>query len=151
MLISVYLHRPIVEVLRCYGDLSEVINKVLEHGSKGDIEIMDKPHCPSREGAGRYDVNITNEYYLDLFNMYTPFSPKISLRRLIYWFVENEVYNELGWKQVKSYENSELKMLISKLNNALNELEKSKRYANGNTLININDVCNKIKNIKETL
>ena len=55
---SIYLHREIVDTLRCFGELDEVINKILEEASVGKFDVMDKPPCPDRSGAGRYDVDI---------------------------------------------------------------------------------------------
>ena len=145
---SIYLHSCIVNVLKCYGDLDEVINKILYEGAKGTIEIMDKPPCPDRDGASRYDVDITDENYLQLLSYYSPYSSKISIRRLIYWFVENEMYNELGWTQSKSYESRELKLFNNKLSNATSELQKSKRY-NVRFSKEIDNICEQISLIME--
>jgi hypothetical protein len=74
-----------------------VINAVLDESDNGMFDVFDKPNCDSRDGASRYSVEITNENYLTLMQTYPANSSKISLRRLLYWFVENEIYNECGW------------------------------------------------------
>lgn len=103
MRVSVYLHDEIKSILCCYGNLDDVINRVLDAGSTGEFDIMNKPQIPAREGAGRYDVDIVNEEYLELLNAYPRNSVKISLRRLLYWFVENEMYEILGWEPINEY------------------------------------------------
>lgn len=103
MKMSVYLHDEIRAILCCYGTLDEVINRILDAGSAGEFDVMNKPQIPVREGASRYEVDIVNEEYLELFRVYPQNSTKISLRRLLYWFVENEMYEMLGWEPVKNY------------------------------------------------
>lgn len=103
MKVSVYLHEEIRAVLCCYGTLDEAINKVLDAGSQGEFDLMNKPQIPVRDGARRFDVDIKNEEYLELLRLYPHNSTKVSLRRLLYWFVENEMYEMLGWEQVCDY------------------------------------------------
>lgn len=148
---SIYLHRPIVDVLSCYGDLEETINKILQESAKGNFDCMDKPPCPGREGASRYDIDITEPNYLELLSIYSPFSPKISIRRLIYWFVENEIYIELGWVQTKEFRDRKEELFFNKLKNSLSELEKSKRYAPKKVESMIDSICNSIIELKEYL
>ena len=107
MLMSVYLHDEIASVLKCYGNLSDVVNKVLDAASAGAFDFEDKPEAPNRSGARRYDIDITNEDYIELHRMYRN-SPKISLRRLLYWFVENEMYEILEWQVVNPYDSAVL-------------------------------------------
>lgn len=102
MIMSVYLHDEIASVLRCYGSLDDVINKVLDAASDGEFDFEDKPEAPARDGARRYDVDVKNDEYIELHRMFRN-SPKISLRRLLYWFVENEMYEVLGWEVVAEY------------------------------------------------
>lgn len=97
MKFSVYLHSHIVDTLRMYGKLSDVVNAMLDEADNGMFDVTDKPNCSSRDGASRYDIDVTNENYIMLANSYPVNSSKVSLRRLIYWFVENEIYDECGW------------------------------------------------------
>ena len=121
---SVYLHKPIAEVLMCYGDLSEVVNKILEASEQGLFDVVDLPRCPARDGASRYTVNITNEYYLNLLETFPINSPRISIRRILYWFVEQEIYDELGWEVTKEYHNKEKEKLLKKLSNIISTFDK---------------------------
>jgi hypothetical protein len=97
MRLSVYLHSYIVDKLRMYGKLDDVVNAILDEADNGMFDILDKPNCESREGASRYNIEVTNETYLSLAETFPLGSSRISLRRLIYWFVENEMYDECGW------------------------------------------------------
>ena len=97
MKLSQYLHNDIVDVLKTFGDLNDVVNKILDAADEGYIEVEDKPPCRDRDGCDRYNIDIHNENYLELLRIHGVKSKQISLRRLLYWFVENEIYEELGW------------------------------------------------------
>ena len=115
MLFSIYLHSPIAEILMCYGDLSEVVNKILDAGEEGAFDIIDCPKCLSREGASRYDIDVANEYYISLLETFPINSTRISLRRLLYWFVENEMYDVLEWEPTFKYRNKQKEKILKKL------------------------------------
>ena len=152
MIQSIYLHRPIAETLSCFGNLSDVINRILQEGARGKFDIMDKPPAPDRQGASRYDVDITEPTYLDLVSMYTPFSTHISIRRLIYWFVENEIYNELDWHQVKGYVSKRTTVLTNKINKAYDELQRAISYSDNSSITaQLKQICKDIENVKRYL
>lgn len=139
MIVNLYLHKPIVETLRCYGNLEEVVNRILDAGTAGLIDIMDKPACPPRDGASRYVIDITNADYIDLSINYPPNSCKLSLRRLVYWFVENEIYNELGWTMVNDYVSINDRICNNHITAAIQHMEKSLHY-----MTSLNDEANEI-------
>lgn len=122
MKFSIYLHREIKETLQAFGDLSTVVNKILELGENGAFDLTDKPSSPDRGDAGRVTIDVTNEYYLSLLDNYTPNSPRISLRRLLYWFVENEIYEELGWEYNEF--SKEKYICLNSINDTLKHLQK---------------------------
>ena len=103
MLLSVYLHDEIHSVLNCFGELNDVVDKILVAAAEGQIELMCKPPAPDRSGARRFDIEVTNEDYLTLLRQVGTKSPRVSLRRLLYWFVEEEVYEMLGWEMTNDY------------------------------------------------
>ena len=45
MIVSIYLHKYVVDTLQLFGNLDETINKILQAGADGDIEILDRPPC----------------------------------------------------------------------------------------------------------
>ncbi len=103
MIMSIYLSDDVANVLRCYGTLNDVVNKILVAGAEGAIDIMQKPKITERKGGHYYQIRIGEPNYLSLIDIYGASSSKISLRRLLYWFVENEVYQELSWEPCENY------------------------------------------------
>jgi hypothetical protein len=103
MIVSIYLHKEIANTLKTFGTLEEVVNRILIAGAEGNYDITNKPNCVAREGARRYEINITEPEYLELLKTFPINSSRISLRRLLYWFVENEMYNDLNWAPVNNY------------------------------------------------
>ena len=108
MQMSIYLSNDVATMLHCYGTLNDVINKILIAGAEGAIDIMDKPKVPDKKGGHCYRVEIKEPNYLELIATFGTKSSRISLRRLLYWFVENEVYMELGWEPTEIYVDDEI-------------------------------------------
>lgn len=130
MIVSIYLHKYIVDTLKLFGNLEETINKILQAGADGDIEILDRPPCTNRDGASRYEIDITQQDYLELLECYPTNSPKVSIRRIIYWFVDFAIYEQLGWKTNNKYINKELEQLfkhIGKARSSIARVAMSKR------------------------
>lgn len=115
---SIYLHRYIYDILRQFGEINDVVNRLLDAGSTGELDIYSKPPCPKpgRE-CSRYEIDITNTDYLKMKSIMGANSNFISLRRLLYWFVEHEIYVDLGWRTVK-YVNKNTLAAINKLKKA---------------------------------
>lgn len=147
MIISIYLHKEIANTLKTFGDLEEVINKILICGAEGSFDITDKPNCVSREGARRYEINITEPEYLELLKTFPINSSRISLRRLLYWFVENEVYVDLNWTPVNNYINEgklALNKIIKNAETQLLKLDKRLQY-------DLKNECQEIINLLKSL
>lgn len=96
MVINLFLDENTAQIAQYYGDLSDVVNKILHHGALGEIPIMDLPTVPSSP-TKQYKVNVTDEDYIKLCELYGTKSSRISLRRIVYWFFETEKYIELEW------------------------------------------------------
>lgn len=103
MTLSVYLSNDVRDVLQCYGKIDDVVNKILVAGSQGMIDIMEKPAAPEKKGGTYHQINIREPDYISLLETYGVKSSRISLRRLLYWFVENEIYYELGWEPSENF------------------------------------------------
>ena len=67
---------------------------------------------------------MTSQFYLTLAATFPTNSPRISLRRILYWFVEQEMYDELGWDATKQYESKEKVKILKKLNEVKLRFEK---------------------------
>lgn len=117
MKFSIYLSNNVIDVLECYGPINDVVNKILECGAEGLFDIMDKPTPPPKENGKQVIVDVTEPNYLALVDMYSVKSSRISLRRLLYWFVDNEVYVELGWEGVQKYKDSNAEKALTLLSN----------------------------------
>ena len=149
MKFSIYLHKPIADTLKCYGDLSEITNKILSLGEQGLIILTDKPNVPDRQGATRYDIEVTNESYLSLVKSYPINSCRVSLRRLLYWFVENELYNEFGWKIVNSYVDTDKLKQVKKVDKCLELIERLHNTCPYEDLCN--EIVEKLNTLKEVI
>ena len=153
MIFSVYLHAPIAETLKCYGDLSEVTNKILSCAEQGIFDVVDMPHAPDRSGASRYDIDVTSEFYISLVESFPPNSPRISLRRLLYWFVEQEMYDVLEWVPTFPYISKEKNKILKKIGGIESDLhklllklnEEEKQYCR-NTILQLNELKEVIEN-----
>lgn len=123
---SLYLHEEILATLKCFGELNDVINRLFEETIDNGMlyeSMMEK--APSREGARRIDVWIKKDIVSQLAH--------VRVRTSVYWFIENEIYSELGWEMRNEYR-LQLKDKIEKqFNRAIAELKKL------NDLVNLYD------------
>lgn len=149
MLISVYLHKNIVDTLRCYGELSEVVNRILDASEEGIFDLTDMPKCRSREGALRFEVNVTNETYLCLLNNYPVNSPRISLRRILYWFVEEEMYDILQWEAVNEYQDRDKERILKRIGGIESSVQRLSKCVNGKERTYLSTVLNTLMELKE--
>lgn len=144
MLVSVYLSEEVYNVLTMFGELGEVVNKIVDAGMSGKFDIMDKPNYGSRQGNNRFAINIKNEDYINLSRQFAVNSSRISLRRLLQWFVYDEIYNELGWEPIKVYSSKTKEKFNKCVLKIESDLIKLQRYST-------NYQCNKIKEIIKLL
>lgn len=151
MIFSIYLHKHIAEPLMCYGDLSDVVNKILEASEQGIFDLIDMPKCESRDGATRYNINITNNTYLELVATFPPNSPRLSLRRILYWFVEQEMYDVLKWEPVNDYVSKDKERILKKIGGIESDLVKLGRLLTSDERLHIADIYVKLKNLKEVV
>lgn len=122
MKMSVQLHRDYYNFICHFGTLNEVVNKILEAAERGEIEIYDnKDTAPPATDASRYNVEITNKAYIQMVGLLGSRSPTISLRRILYWFVDNEIYTVLGmeYKQLLPTQTRTLKNMIIHVDTAI--------------------------------
>lgn len=114
MVVNVYLDNDIVNMIEYYGSIDDVVNRILDHGTYGDIELIDLPAVEMPKINGKqYKVNVTNQTYIELCELYTTKSSRISLRRIIYWFMYNEKYIEFNWQSENKFINKSHEKIIS--------------------------------------
>lgn len=139
--VHVNLDQTTHDILLAFGkNLSEVVNKILDEYSEGNIDIVNKPMAPSLDGTRRYTVTIQNEEYEEMYLRYGPTSPFISLRRLLYWFVDEEIYEDLHWK-IMTKVSDEYKKGVNDFKTAL-----TKYYGQVFTEIDAQSIANKLLN-----
>lgn len=131
--ISIYLHQDIINTLKCFGDITNVINNVIRSSLELDSLYEDKlPAAPNRTSAKRIDVYIEEELLEALSN--------VRIRPLLYWFVENEIYNELNWEMLHEYGESDKLKLTHQFDKTINELSKLNKLCNNRLKQVVDDV-----------
>lgn len=123
MLVKLYLDEQTAIVLRMFGTINDVVNRIIDEGMAGKFDMFDKPVAPPRDDCSRYEVHINNEDYIQMMANYPEKSSKVSLRRLVTWFIDNAVYEELGW--TISCDKRKRDNLVKKLDDVMNTLQKS--------------------------
>lgn len=99
MTVNVYLEPYIVDTLTMFGEFDEVVERVVTAYCQGDFEpatVARVNHCK------HYIVDINSEDYELLVQAYGATSPRASLRRILHGFVDNEMYDALGWTPVST-------------------------------------------------
>lgn len=101
--VNVTISEDYYKILRLFGTMDEVVQKALILAEQGDIDLE---NCPYVQQFGRLKhvvVNVNNPYYESLRALHGATSPKTSINRLLYYIVDNELYEAYGWKQVNKY------------------------------------------------
>lgn len=131
---SVYLHQDVIDVLECFGKISDVLTKMMKTLVQTDLlsgETLGT--APSREDARRIEFFVDDDTVIQLTGL--PF------RQIIYWFVENEVYEQLGWKPIREYREREKTRIINGFDRVLSELSKLNFLVNNS----LQDVINTLE------
>ena len=115
---SIYLHQEILDTLECFGsNLNDTINKLFEDCINTGVLYNDNiPPAPDREGARRIEVFLNYNIVCQLGS--------VRVRPVIYWFIENEVYSELGWEMRGDYGVTQKLKLKKQFDKAISELRK---------------------------
>ncbi len=106
MVVKVRINKETYDILKAFGDISDVTNRILEEAAQGKFDIMDLPPVLD-DNSSRYNINIVEPEYLKLYSMYGPKSVRISLKRILQTFVDLDMYERLGWN-VPKYNAKEL-------------------------------------------
>jgi hypothetical protein len=100
--IDVRLHEDYYNVLTQFGTLNQVVDKAINAIEAGSIDLDCIPACPPLTGTHKYIVTVDNLFYDDLVQIYGSHSNRISMRRILYYIVDSELYNTLRWEPVQS-------------------------------------------------
>ena len=126
MKISSYLRPDVVETLDMFGNIHEVTDRILKAGEEGQFSLEDIPASEFTKNRVRLNIEITNEYYLSLLETYGVRNPRISISRILTWFVDNEVYNDLEWEIVNDYLSRKDKLVNNTIDKVISDLTKLK-------------------------
>ena len=89
--VNVQLPVEYYNILSMFGTMDEVTAKALELCENGEILLETLPPVYADETSKTFQVVINNNYYENLREIYGPTSPKVSIRKLLCYIVENEV------------------------------------------------------------
>ena len=121
--ISVYLHQDVIDILRCFGELNDVINNLIKDSLLIDELYEETLRSPKRSpSCKRVEFTINEDLYDELAG--------IRVRPLIYWFVENEMYDQLGGKMVKQYGEHKSEKINKQFDKVLYEFDKLNKLCN---------------------
>lgn len=114
MKLNIYLHRNIIDLMKRFGDdLGEVADRIIEDMQRNGDEYIDLPDGPPREGAVRTVIDVTNREFLEMMEILGKNSGRVSIRKVIYWFFDNEKYAEYGWKYNYIGKDKKLKLMCA--------------------------------------
>lgn len=97
MKIHVTLPQITYNILCRFGDINEVVNKICDLIVTDQMEYNDLPPLQGREGHKQFDVIVTNEQFIELYNSMNDAGKPIRMRRVLQYFVDMELYVEFGW------------------------------------------------------
>lgn len=142
MIFHIYLHNYVTDTLEMFGDLNNVINDIVDEAVKGTIPMESLPPAPTRshDNCRQYMIDVTNTEYLQLVSDKGYKNKTVSLRRILYYFVDNELYNELGWSQKHDYEQQEVtkyQLAFAKAVTAVSKLYKLCNNTQKQTLLKV--------------
>lgn len=104
MVYNVYLHKYVADILSQFGEINAVVNRIVDSAMAGDFSIDDLPTAPPRTPGdmSQFKFDIGNVEYNELLQVRGSKSMSYSLRRIIYHFVDNEIYSELEWEPAQT-------------------------------------------------
>lgn len=120
--IDVRLHEDYYNVLTQFGTLDQVVDKAINAIEAGSIDLDVIPSCPPLTGTHKYIVTVDNLFYDDLVQIYGSHSNHISMRRILYYIVDSELYNSLRWEPVRNISPTDRRS--KRIDNLLYELAK---------------------------
>lgn len=151
MEVKVSLPKDVLEVMKQFGTPSEVADRIL---AAGEEWVFDMENCPSYESSCRSvrtPLTITNQYYEELVLTRGEHSNKVSLRRIISYFIYNEIYNELGWEPIDS--TSEDNLICAEIKKLINRVVTLRTMMNRKScsegVLECNNICSSLERLSD--
>lgn len=150
MIENLYIHPSAADVLYCFGEIGDVVNRIIDelYARNVDIESCCREPAPDQSGCRHYKVDIKNADYEALRAAYPAKSSKVSLRRLVNWFVVNEMYFEWGWEPTREYTSNEVQISNRRINDIISRLNSLKLLLNIRHHDTIDDMIRKLSLFK---
>lgn len=142
---TVYLDQESINLLEMYGDISHVTDMVLEYMFEQGLTPSQLPSVVIRNNCKRVNIQVTNEDYIALTQLYPAKSSAISLRRVLNWFITNEIYSEWPITPTNTINNKKQDKFKSKL------LTIKTKLINLNKLLNSENLTNAIEFIDKEI
>lgn len=134
-----------IKILEQYGDIHTVVDNILDLVQTGAIPTDNLPQaCASDTTVKKITVHITNDWYIESYLA----NNKICLKRLLQYFVDNELFNEFDWKPVNTSHKQD-KVLLDLIHAMTYLLDASTRTVEHRT--KILDIAFEIKNLHEVI
>lgn len=97
--VNIAIDNNYYNILRLFGTMDEVVDKALKLVEQGEIDFDRCPQIPTTKNCRHIVVAISNPYYEELRALHGATSSKISINRLLYYIVDNELYYTYGWER----------------------------------------------------
>ena len=94
--VDVRLPKDYVNLLRMYGTLEKVTQLALNMVHNETLPpIQEMDSAPSdKRGCGKYIIAVNDEQFCKDCEIYGANNPRVSIRRLLYYIVDNEIYTD---------------------------------------------------------
>ena len=138
MIYTLLLDAYAENTLKMFGELDEVVNDIVNLAMSEELfSFKDVTSCAPETYTRRRNIEITNEEYNTLIATVGIKSATYSLRRLVYWFIENEMYEIAGWKPKRPYVNEDKINFNRHKTNALHSIQQLLKYSTNKKLLQI--------------
>ena len=97
--VNIAIDNNYYNILRLFGTMDEVVDKALKLVEQGEIDFDRCPQIPTTKNCRHIVVAISNPYYEELRALHGATSSKISINRLLYYIVDNELYYTYEWER----------------------------------------------------
>ena len=97
--VNIAIDNNYYNILRLFGTMDEVVDKALKLVEQGEIDFDRCPQIPTTKNCRHIVVAISNPYYEELRALHGATSSKISINRLLYYIVDNELYYTYVWER----------------------------------------------------
>lgn len=122
MKIKLVVPNDTYSILCQLGPVDEVVNKIAKLVGMEEIPYDDLPLVGGRNGQKQFFVDITDEDFLALYELQVLVHRPIRMRRVVQYFVDNELYNDPIWADMPIVKVSKTDSRAAKLSDIVIQL-----------------------------